>query len=196
MKKKILISCLAVFGAAIVVVLVFVIYGFATMTSPDKTTMEKEIIILNQTYPSDIIVYGDDILFDKTLNYRKIVEINEDELASENYQYRFIVVNNLSGNINVTKQEADLISSCVKNDRYVFIYMGKPDSQVFIESGLLEQEVLSACRGFYTGYLHGVFLRYGVEIASTQDVKDFNTYPNLVGSLLITTMVKIINTEH
>lgn len=190
--KKVSWVIIAIICVIILSIIAFIIYGFSTMESPNKTSTEQEIAKLNQDYQADIMIYGDNIAFDSDLIYRNINNINNDELIRPSYANHFIIINNLSNKIELNIEEANVISSLVIHNRYTFIYVGAGNEEVLIESGLLEYSPSSSCRGFYTGYTYGSFLHKGSEIIDSQDIKTFDAYPNLLGDLLIKTMIDII----
>jgi hypothetical protein len=113
-------------------------------------TYEEYIHLLNNTYPSDIIVYGEDVGFRPDLNHRVITGITRENLISDpKYQYSFFVINDRNGTLIITDEEFGLCKIIAEENRQSFYYIG----QHYIPK-LREQ-------GFFTEYLfnddyHGI----------------------------------------
>lgn len=179
--------------------ILFVIYGYLTMEEPNLTTHEENILILNKKYPSDIVLYGDEIDFSGDLQYRKIVQVEEFSLEGKEFKYHFIIVNNMANNISLTQDEWDLIGEFIINKHYTFLYIGMVNqdlSQVMIKAGILDTQLSNNCRGFMSGYQYGAFLYRGVEILQVKDLNDFKEFPQLLGEVLVTNMVDVIKREN
>ena len=86
MKKKIKISILIVFSLVFIFGLYILIRGFIIphiSEGDDFCPYKNEITILNDNYPSDIIIYGEEVEFDSRLKYRVINELSINSLTSE-----------------------------------------------------------------------------------------------------------------
>lgn len=193
--KKALKIFLSILGVILIAVISFVIYGFMTMEDSPVDSYGKDIITLNETYPSDIMLYGDDVVFRETLKYRKIDKIDEESLNAET-QYHYLIVNDLSRNAPLTREDIRLISDYVTKKRYTFFYLGTGYGELFVEEGLLDQPMPSSERGFFSGYEYGIQLTLGGGFFSDRDLKEVEIYPQLLGENLTEIMAYIIRTEH
>ena len=195
--KKVKIIIFGIIAASLIAIIAFIVYGFTTMEESGLTPYEKDIIILNEKHPSDIMLYGEDISFKDTLNYRKISEISEEELDGDgNWQYHFIIMNDLNGSVALTQEEANLIMSYINEKHYTFFYIGSRHEDIFLESGILERPLGSNCRGFRTGYTYGWVLNCGSQFIDKQDASEYKTNPEALGDWVANRMVFVIKTEN
>lgn len=188
--RKIIFSIMA---ACLIGIIFLIGYG---CKENELSTYEQEIIILNEIYPSDIMIYGENISFKDSLKYRMISQISEEELDGSKFQYHFIIINDLSGSASLTQDEANLIMSYINEKHYTFFYIGSNYEDIFLKSGILEDPISSDCRGFQTGYEYGWVLSCGTEFITTQDIDEFKIYPQLLGECLVRNMVDVIKTEN
>lgn len=124
--KKILIAL------ASIIILGLVICALCVLVLPKVSSEEAEgidddeIKILNDNYPSDIIVYGEKIEFSAELNFRTITEISEDNLISDSkYKYTFFVINDREGKLNISDNEFELCKKMCDEYNMNFFYIGE-----------------------------------------------------------------------
>ena len=99
---------------------------FHSNSDVPENSYDGYIRILNDLCPSDIIVYGEDIGFRSTLNYRVITEITEDSLTSDpKYKYSFFVINDRSGALKITDDEFALCKRIAEENNQSFFYVGQ-----------------------------------------------------------------------
>ena len=126
-KKKFALLFTALFALIIISVLVIVFSGSLEVSSENaEGTYDDEIKILNDNYPSDIIVYGEDVGFDENLNFRTITELSSASLTSDpKYKYTFLVINDREGKLNITDDEFQLCKELCDEQNLNFFYIGE-----------------------------------------------------------------------
>ena len=107
------------------------------------TTAEEDIMIATQTYPTQILIYGNKIDFDSKLNITYINEISKDSLKFDNnFSYQYIIINDLDDQINISDKELTLIGEIVRSNKHCnFIYLGSKELYKIKNSGILIEEL-------------------------------------------------------
>jgi len=148
-RHKIVVSTVAVV-TALVLAVIFLPKLFNSNSGVSENSYNGYIKVLNDSYPSDIIVYGEDIGFRSTLNYRVITEINEENLTSDpKYQYSFFVINDRSGSLKITDREFALCKKLADENNQSFFYIGQQYVQKLREFDFYDQ--LLTDQGSYYG---------------------------------------------
>ncbi len=126
MKKKMIFIMIFVLG--IIIVSILLIFGnniWGLNSENIQGVYDKEIKILNNNFPSDIIVYGEDVGFDDKLNFRTVSELSEDSLKSNSeYRYTFLVINDREGKLKITDEEFQLCKKMCEDHNLNFYYIG------------------------------------------------------------------------
>lgn len=87
---------------------------------------DEAIVNLNENYPSNIILYGEEIDFRSELNYRTIETISKESLTSdEKYEYTFLVINDRHGNLKITDEKIKELKTLVDEMNISFYYIGQ-----------------------------------------------------------------------
>ena len=105
----------------------------------ELTTVEEDILITTETYPTKMLVYGDEIDFDPKVNVEYINEISEESLKfDDEYSYHFIIINDIDNNVDVSAEELCMIGDIVKSDnKYNFMYLGSKELNTIESLGVL-----------------------------------------------------------
>lgn len=142
MKKKIIIVVLCI------IFLVVAFFGIKeiVLRNSDRgsiSTVESDIILLSQEYPTKFLVYGESIDFDEKITSENILEINYETLKkSQNYEYQLIIINDLSGKNVLSEDEWKIINDVVKSDISInFLYLGDKQFDKIIEAGIVEKDI-------------------------------------------------------
>ena len=200
MKKKYFLICfIIVFIAAIIFVVCY--FGrvlYLTLRPNDNTSSnesycpyEKEITILNDNFPSDIIIYGEDVLFDNRLKYRTVSELTESTLNSgSEFKYSFLVINDRSGNLKISDEEFILCKRLCDQKGQNFVYLG--------EQYLSHLQDFDFCQGLYQDNLRGIaYIRdpmghhavQGFWTATEEEYSEMNQ--GLLGQVLVYVFVNL-----
>lgn len=142
MKKKICISILLV---------LFIFVGFLLLrkyvaNNSDKdsiTTAESDIKLLSENYPTNILIYGDMLDFDKKISTNSISKISYDALKkTESYMYQLIVINDLSGKNVLLDEEWEIIKEVLMSNKTInFLYLGNKQFEKIINIGIVEGDI-------------------------------------------------------
>ena len=161
MKNKIKIISKIIFLIVIISTIIFLIHLFKTdktitNSDGDLTTAEENILILSKTYPTNILIYGSEIDFDKKLNVTHIDEINEDSLKFNNdFSYQYIVINDLNDQTNISDEEWKLIDKTIKSDkRCNFLYIGSKELNQIKSLGMLSKDAYFEEEDLSVGLFH------------------------------------------
>lgn len=124
----------------IAIFLVFILVGvfFVYLCWRDKmnnneeeqlTSVEQDLKIVTETFPTSFVVYGGPIEFDDAVQVQYVNEISSENLQIKNgFEYQMIIINDIEGNTNLSDEEWLIISELVKSDnRYNFFYLGSKE---------------------------------------------------------------------
>lgn len=108
----------------------------------------NDIRALNESYPSDIILYGEDGIFHESLNYRVIDKISESELISEpKFKYTFFVIVDREGKLNITDDEFRIVKNVCDNHNVNFYYIGEQYLDKLVQLGFTSELFYDNTRG-------------------------------------------------
>ena len=96
--------------------------------NPQDSMSEPERIarIIQDTYPTDIMIYGEDISFGVSVPERYIDRITEETLArKDNCEYSFLVINDLSDTVTLSNAQMDLLKKEIRKDHFCLMYLGR-----------------------------------------------------------------------
>lgn len=156
MRKKILWVIGSIFGTMLLLIISFVVYGYSMKQPLEGDTYDKNIVIVNENFPSDIVIYGEKIKFREELKYRYIDKIDEENVIQDPYEFRFLVINDGLGDIVLTDEDIALILELIKQRRLMgFYYIGTEKLDMFQDCGIIQNELSSSACAFCTGYDHG-----------------------------------------
>lgn len=195
MRKKILWIIGSIFGTMLLLIISFVSYGYMTMQPTEGDTYDKNIVIVNENFPSDIVIYGEEIKFREELKYRNIDKIDEANMIQDSYEFRFLVINDRLGNVVLTKEDAALILELIMQRRLMgFYYIGTEKLNMLKDSGIIQNELSSSACAFCTGYVHG-FLKYDIEWLYKNDELAIRQNDEFLGDVLLSQIVRSIQTN-
>jgi hypothetical protein len=91
---------------------------------PNNAT-DNHVKVINENYPTEIIVYGDIVEFDDGFVARTIDKISTENLTSdEKYMFSVLVINDLEGNAPVSDEEMKIITQMIDEEDMNFYYFG------------------------------------------------------------------------
>ncbi len=185
--------------AAMVLLAIAFIWISKVVRTPTSVagSYDKEIKVLNESFPSDIIVYGEDVGFHEALNYRTIEEISEENLTSDTkYKYTFFVINDRGGKLEITDEELKLCKKMCDEHNMNFFYIGTQ----YLE----HLQAFGFHRGLYTddacgvGYVQGEMGHTTIQgLWTTTEEMYYSKNPELLGQLLaysfVDDVIKMLN---
>lgn len=143
MRKKIIIAI------AIALVMLFVGYlvVIQILNSQEEegyvVSKEGDILLLSEGYPTQILIYGEDLGFDERLSVELIDSITAENIKrDESFEHLLIIINDLDGKSDLTEEEWNIIANEVKSStRSNFIYLGENQFEKILNTGIIEGEL-------------------------------------------------------
>ncbi|MCL2281385.1 MAG: hypothetical protein FWC25_01830 [Dehalococcoidia bacterium] len=131
------------------------IFG-CTKISPSEDFLDsydEAVDIINNKLPHEVILYGEDIYFRETFQYRRVDNITNDLLNYDKRRYRrqIIIVNELNSAAVLTDEHCKVIKDGLYNNSLDFYYFGANQAhiQMFIDYAIISSfppnEDLSIC---------------------------------------------------
>ena len=140
-RKTIIIVSIITGLIALIVLTVFIAPLLFGLPQNFKDSYEQSIYVLNENYPSDIVVLGDDVGFRDKLKYRQITEMTEENLRSEDsFKYTFFVINDRKGTLTLTDEDFALCKKIVDEKAISFYYIGTQYLPQLKKHGFFENE--------------------------------------------------------
>lgn len=141
MKKKLLIGgSLILLIAIIAIAIVMTVDNNNPSDSEIGDTYSQNIEILNDRYPTDVVIYGESIIFRDELNYRMIDEITEENLATE-LSAQVLIINDLSGNIEIPDGAYNIILKKMADGNMDYYYLGTTKVDMFNKYNLWNKDL-------------------------------------------------------
>ena len=102
---------------------IFSVVLFPLFLEEPENSNETKLLI--DTYPTDVIVYGIDIEFDKTVPSRKIDNLKVDEVYDNctDFFYRVLIINDMEDKLVLEEEDWKLIDQCIDKGCNLF-YLG------------------------------------------------------------------------
>ena len=101
-------------------------------TYDDLTTAEQDLLIITESYPTQFIVYGDEIDFDSSIDVTYIDSISEEKFTiPSEYRYQLIIINDLDNSLELSINDWQLLSELTKSEkkRNLF-YLGNKEFEI------------------------------------------------------------------
>ncbi len=196
-KKKLLFFLLLCISVVVLTVAFMAVFHIYRASLPRGCAYAEEIKVLNNSFPSDIIVYGEDVGFNEALNYRTIQQISEENLTSDSkHKYTFFVINDRQGKLEITDDEFALCKKMCDEHNMNFFYIGTQ----YLE----HLQTFGFHRGLYTddacgvGYVQGEMGHTTIQgLWTTTEEMYYSKNPELLGQLLaysfVDDVIKMLN---
>ena len=182
MKKKVRNIVLSIIGAIVgaltIAVVVLLISGKISFekedgrlwlaidgTNDEDDTYEQVIKASKSTYPTDIFVYGEDCRFRDTVEYTQITALTDEQLKSDK-AFRVIIINDLNGQISLSKSDLEIIKKYTYDEKYIFIYLGIEQYCTLVDAEIFSKEA-------DLGSITGIAVRhFGETVIQTSGIWD------------------------
>lgn len=115
-------------GIAVIVIAAILAILFIKKKNVDASKDGYDIAAegLNEEFNADVMVYGEDPGFRKSVSYRTVDKITEETLYSaESHKYKAIVLYDYNGKMEISDEELLLIMEYVEEKGYDMFYIGK-----------------------------------------------------------------------
>lgn len=187
-KKVIIILILAVIGA-------LSLKKYITDRTGDEKFLlydKKDINMINNVHPTEILVYGDDVLFDEGLSYRKIDKLSEETLtSSRNYECTFLIINDTKRDSLLFDKDFTLCEKMCENGKFNFAYVGERYIEHLAKRWFDDRILIDEIRGLaYTNTPHGYEFCRG--FWTTDDENNYKDNQYLLGSAMVNLIMNII----
>lgn len=112
-----------------------------TTSNDDNVSNSPKSIF--ETYKTEVIVYGDEILLDEGCVVRQIDNIsNENIIPTSDFQYTFLILNDIDGELDLSDESILTIKENIDNNGLRMFYFGKDYLDKFVELGVFHQPFL------------------------------------------------------
>lgn len=136
-KKMIAITC-AVIALIVVFGVIVVRRQLERNVQEGKDSYDLRIDVLNESYPTDIILFGEPIPFREKLIYRTVSQITNETFQTEK-EHQVIILSDLDGTMNISDAELHLIKERVFSYQCSFYYLGTKLQDKLLELGFIEK---------------------------------------------------------
>jgi hypothetical protein len=195
-KKKALIVLGTILGLACLAVGAFFAW---TQLFPDTRfvdSYDQDIIVINKNFPSEILLYGDDIHFREAVKYKKIDDIDDATLKTDKtFKYHFLIVNDLNNNLKITEDDFIRLKKHADENQLNFYYIGEQYLNVLRELGFYGVAYNDENRSVaYTISPYPPEMYSYVGIWTTNEEAALTINPEILGELLVYSFAHVIKT--
>jgi hypothetical protein len=150
----------------------------------ERTSIENAIKAMEELYPTDIILYGNDIYFKTKPDYRRVESLNKETLAGDKkYSYTVVIINDLDNSINLDADTITLLKQSMGNDGFSLIYLGERYKTTWDAPGLpIAYSEGNLC---YMYYSVGGKQKENIGAWKKSDQESLKQYPNMLGDVII-----------
>ena len=153
--------------------------------SPESISSTERIAkMIQDTYPTDLMIYGDDVLFEMQVPARKLEAITEDSLSiKDGCKYAFLVINDLANTVQLSDAENEMLKEELRKDGFCLFYLGEKYADVWRDpSGYT---VSSPGNLSYQYYMKAGTLRRGIGAWEAGNEEYLNLNPYALGDTVL-----------
>ena len=144
MRKKNRILC----GISIIAVVFLLVIGlkkigvfFLSSDDETKDSYDLAIDVITSEIPTTIFIYGEELELRDNVQYKRITEISEDSLVSEN-EFSVLILSDLQGTLSVTDEEYQIIKNKLDEEaEFSFYYLGEKEFKNIEDAGIIDLNV-------------------------------------------------------
>ena len=153
--------------------------------SPESISSTERIAkMIQDTYPTDLMIYGDDVLFEMQVPARKLEAITEDSLSiKDGCKYAFLVINDLANTVQLSDAENEMLKEKLRKDGFCLFYLGEKYADVWREPS--EYTVSSPGNLSYQYYMKAGTLRRGIGAWEAGNEEYLNSNPYALGDTVL-----------
>lgn len=143
----------------------------------DNNSISDSIKIIEESYPTDVIIYGDDITFETKIQYRKVDSLGGTALERiSGFQYTYLVINDLEDKLTLTKLEITAIKEFVNKSGNGLAYFGTKYLTSFDDVTKLSADIKGNKAVAYNNIGGNVKKRIGFWTDREEEIKKDNPY--------------------
>lgn len=167
--------------------------GFLIPSDEESNSLNKAIKIIND-YPTDIIILGEDIQFQKDIKFRKIDSISEEDLKREaSFKYSFLLIDDRKNNHELKQGEIKLIKDYIYNKGYNVVYLGSQYMSAWDNTDYIAD--VDGSRGVDFINEAGNVVR-NTGFWGNQEEEMMEEYPNILGDVIIYQIESLIRANN
>lgn len=96
-----------------------------SQVNEELTDMERIAAIIQKEHPTELILLGEDIIFETGIPVTKISSVTEASLKRPaKYENTFFIINDLKGDVQLTEEEIGLLSEKISHPNFCLVYLG------------------------------------------------------------------------
>lgn len=189
------------FAVGITVATIITIFGIMmliialSVKTPDDVmdSYDKQIEMSITSFPTDLIIYGDDCNLREKAVFRQIPYITDETLnSSDSYLHKVIIINDLYSNANLSNEDIEILYKYVVEGEYHFYYFGTRYLSDFMDKGFYQNELLPDACGFGVRHVANrtsVVVNEGMWTTGDYDVYEAN--PDYLGQIIFMYLKRI-----
>lgn len=149
------------------------------INTPDDVydSYDQQIEMSINSFPTDLVIYGDDCRLRKKAVYRQVDSISDETLGSSgSYRFKVLIINDINDNADLTDDDFEVLRKYVIDGEYHFYYFGTRYLEEFYEKEFLKLELQPESCGF--GIRHVADRTSFVVNEGMWTTEDYATYEN------------------
>ena len=148
------------------------------------SSTERIAKMIQDTHPTDLMIYGDDVLFEMQVPARKLEAITEDSLnIKDGCECAFLVINDLSGSVQLSDADIKLLDNQLRTKPLSLFYLGDQYGDAWQEPGEYTMEI-PGNRSYQYNMEYGQMCR-GIGAWRGQEEEISKQNPYLLGDVII-----------
>jgi len=156
--------------------------SFLKRADSDNDTLGKAIKIIYD-HPTDVMLLGDDIIFQRGFKAREITEVNDEALKRDTlHKYSFLIINDLQNNVNLTQDNIEMIRDYIYNKHYTVFYLGDKYLSAWDDSQFITN--VEGSRSVVFQNEVGQVVRI-TGLWGEREAEMMQEYPNILGDVII-----------
>jgi len=136
----------------IVVLLVLAVFAIHSALSSRKgdfvdegDSYNQDIVLVNTNFPTDIVIFGEDIYFRPAVKYRRIDKITRESLAydADKFHRLVLVISDLGSTVQLEEEDYKIIKELLDADMIDYYYFGTSKVEDIIKYQLWEVRTIT-----------------------------------------------------
>jgi len=135
----------------VLILTIGILIHIKSSTNPQKIK-SRYATILNDNYPTDILLLGENVDLTDDLKYRYSASIDEDVLkTAEGCDRQYIIISCYNGTFNPTVEQLSLLAEKLNNYQCDIYCLGNTLDAKLVEAGILERQQKD---GYWLGFVY------------------------------------------
>lgn len=191
---------LAIVIVAVLIITCGILLWHITRDTPDDDkgdSYDQNIKILNQSYPTQIVLYGDEIKFRDALVYEETdnIESSIESFNKKKYKRMVIIINDLAGNAKLNEGDCLAIKAAIDEGLTDVYYLGIGQFSTLQNAGIWNGSVQSGDLSMVTALYNHTYCFFS-GVWTDYDVSMTQNNPEALGQVLVSQMVRCIRSNN